>query len=48
MYAPTFRGARVNLTRTAVLRADRLARRANERAPALQGLKRRWRSRLSS
>ena len=48
VYAPTLRGARVNLTRTAVLRAAGLARRVAEGAPALQGLKRRWRSRLSS
>jgi CelD/BcsL family acetyltransferase involved in cellulose biosynthesis len=48
VYAPTFRGLRVNLTRTVVLKSAALARRAGERTPALQNLKRRWRSRLAS
>jgi CelD/BcsL family acetyltransferase involved in cellulose biosynthesis len=48
VYAPTFRGLRVNLTRTVVLKSAAAARRAGERTPALQNLKRRWRSRLAS
>jgi CelD/BcsL family acetyltransferase involved in cellulose biosynthesis len=48
IYAPSLRGARVNVTRTAVLKAAGLARQFAERAPALHGLKRRWRSRLSA
>lgn len=48
VFASSFRGARVNLTRTAVLKAAGVARAVAERAPALQGLKRKWRSRLSA
>ena len=48
VFAPSFRSVRVNLTRTAVLRAAGAARSVAERAPALRGVKRRWRSRLSA
>jgi len=48
VYAPSFRGARVNLTRAAVVKTVGVAQGAVERLPALQGLKRSWRSRLSS
>jgi CelD/BcsL family acetyltransferase involved in cellulose biosynthesis len=44
VYATTFRGVRVNLTRTAVLRSAAAARTLAERAP---GLRRRWRARLA-
>lgn len=48
VYARTFRGLRVNLTRTVVLKTAGAARRIAARTSALQELKRRWRSRLSS
>jgi CelD/BcsL family acetyltransferase involved in cellulose biosynthesis len=48
VFAPTLRGVRVNLARAAILSAANVAARAAERAPVLQGIKRRWRTRLSS
>lgn len=47
LFAPTFRGARLNLTRTAFFRAAAAAQRAGGRVPALRNVKRRWRARLS-
>lgn len=48
VFAPTFRGVRINLTRTTLLGATGAARRVAERVPALQGVKRRWRGRLAA
>jgi CelD/BcsL family acetyltransferase involved in cellulose biosynthesis len=48
VFAPTFRAARINATRTAILRSAALARRALERLGVEQRLKRAWRRRLSS
>ena len=44
VFAPTFRGVRLNLTRTTLLRVSDAARRTGERVPALRDLKRRWRN----
>jgi CelD/BcsL family acetyltransferase involved in cellulose biosynthesis len=48
VFAPSFRGVRVNLTRTMLVNVASAARRVGGRVPALQGVKRRWRSRLAS
>ena len=48
VFAPTARGVRVNLTRSALLGATDVARRTAGRVPALRDLKRRWRTRLAS
>lgn len=48
VFAPSFRGVRVNLTRTAILDAVRVVRSAVARTSLLRRLKRRWRTRLSS
>ena len=47
VFAPTFRGVRVNLTRTALLSATGGVRRVADRVPALRDVKRRWRARLA-
>jgi CelD/BcsL family acetyltransferase involved in cellulose biosynthesis len=46
LFAPTFRGLRINLTRTAVLGASRLAKGVLERAGLAAALKKRWRRQL--
>jgi CelD/BcsL family acetyltransferase involved in cellulose biosynthesis len=48
VFAPSVRGVRVNLTRTAILDAVLLARAMVARTPLLRRLKRRWRTRLSA
>jgi hypothetical protein len=48
LFAPTFRGVRLNLTRSALLSATGAARAAAERFPGLGDVKRRWRDRLAS
>ena len=47
LFAPTFRGARINATRTVILRGAALARRALERAGVEERVKRAWRRRLA-
>lgn len=44
VFAPSFRGVRVNLTRTVILSTAAAA----QRGPGLQGVKRRWRARLAA
>jgi CelD/BcsL family acetyltransferase involved in cellulose biosynthesis len=46
LFAPTSKGIRVNLARTALLAGDRLARSVLERSGLARELKRRWRRRL--
>jgi hypothetical protein len=48
LFAPTFRGARVNLTRSALLGGTGAARQVAERVPALRDVKRKWRARLAA
>jgi CelD/BcsL family acetyltransferase involved in cellulose biosynthesis len=48
IFAPTFRGIRINATRTAVVGAARLARAAATRTGLAPRLKRRWRRRLAA
>jgi hypothetical protein len=48
VFAPSLRGVRINLTRTAILGTIGAARAAADRTPVLRVLKRRWRSRLAS
>ena len=48
VFAPTFRGARINLTRTAIVRGESVARRAVKRAGVEQRLKQAWRRRLAA
>jgi hypothetical protein len=47
LFAPTFRAARINLVRTAILRSASLARRVLARAGVEERLKRAWRRRLA-
>ena len=46
LFAPTFRGLRINFTRTAILAGNRLARSLLERAGLAAALKKRWRRQL--
>jgi len=48
VFAPTFRSARINLARTAIVRGESLARRLVSRAGVEQRLKQSWRRRLSA
>ncbi len=48
IFAPTVRGVRINLTRTALLSASGAIRGVAEHVPALRDVKRRWRSRLAA
>lgn len=48
VYGPTVRGARINLTRTALVRTSGAVLGAAERVNAFDTLKRRWRRRLST
>ncbi|MGH3072197.1 MAG: GNAT family N-acetyltransferase [Gaiellaceae bacterium] len=48
VFAPTFRGVRINLTRTALMRTADVARRVAEHAPAFRDVKRKWRKLLVS
>lgn len=47
LFAPTLRGVRLNLTRSALLATAAATRALAERVPALGGVKRRWRDRLA-
>ena len=47
LFAPTVRGVRINLTRTALLSATGAARAVAEHVPALRDVKRHWRTRLA-
>jgi CelD/BcsL family acetyltransferase involved in cellulose biosynthesis len=48
VFAPSFRGVRINLTRTAILSMIDGARATADRTPVLRVLKRRWRTRLAT
>ena len=48
IFAPTFRGVRINATRTAVVGAARLAKAVATKIGIAAWLKRRWRQRLAA
>jgi CelD/BcsL family acetyltransferase involved in cellulose biosynthesis len=48
VFAPSFKAARVNLTRTAIAGSADVAKRTLDRLGVLDSVKRRWRGRLAS